>query len=132
MNPAYLSAFTQWALVLPIAMVFGTALFAIAITRRKVTSRETVVAAFTRLWHPLAILIPIAAAVSLVSGAAEMAGSSWLGALPFIPQEIRLTHAGLLWGCRLALALLLAAAVWGARRLKRPLGIAANALRIRR
>jgi putative copper export protein len=119
MNPAYLSAFTQWALVLPVAMVCGTAVFAIAITRHKVLARETVAAAFARLWHPLAILIPIAAAVALVSGAAEMAASTWLGALPLIPQVIRLTHAGFLWGCRLALAFLLAAAVWGGKLLRR-------------
>jgi len=99
-----------WPVLVAQSIIFGTAAFELIFVP---TTRPTGLAIeLTALWRVLATLNLVMAPLAFIEIGAGMAQTSWIDALPLMPEIMRETVAGRFWTLRLVVAAALALAMW--------------------
>jgi copper transport protein len=109
---------TTWPPLVAIALLFGSAVFALA------AATDADARAFAFLWRLLALLLLVASPFELLSATAGVAGTTMRDAVPLVREVLFGTHMGRLWLWRIPLTLALLVAAF------MPLNAAARAISI--
>lgn len=104
-------ALIAWPLLMSEVLIFGTAAFACAVAPdggERVALRH----ALSAVWRGLTLVLLSMSSLALLGVASIMAGTSWRGAIPVVPEVLRATHVGRVWVWRLLVAAALLVAAW--------------------
>jgi putative copper export protein len=93
-------------------LIFGTAMFALALAPDPDSQPYRVVRMLTPMWRVLALQAIFASPLALLVDTANMAGVPLSAALSFVPEVVRQTHLGRVWCWSAPLTVILAIAVW--------------------
>jgi len=105
-------AILAWPVLTAQLVIFGTAVFALSLADDAGGERDRLLASLIGLWRILGLTAILFSPLLFVKVAAGMAGTDWWGALPFVLQVLRQTHAGAVWKWRLPLVILLGVLAW--------------------
>lgn len=101
-----------WPVLTAQLLIFGTAAFALIFAPVTHEGSRPPSDALIALWRALAILNLLMSPLAFMEIASGMAQMSWLQVLPLLPEIMRETVAGRFWIWRLAIAMILALAMW--------------------
>jgi putative copper resistance protein D len=99
-------ALLEWPLVVATVVTFGTAAFVVLSWRDEPDEVSVNAAHLLPIWRVLSVVAVVVSPLVLLDMTAEMAGVSWKGALPLVPEVLTQTHAGRVWEWLLPVTLL--------------------------
>jgi putative copper export protein len=105
-------ALIAWPVLTAQLLIFGTAAFALSLGGDARGQRDQLIATLLGLWRGLGLIVLLISPLLFLEIAAGMAGTDALGALPFVREVLRETHAGCVWEWRLPIAIMLAVGAW--------------------
>jgi hypothetical protein len=99
-------ALLEWPLVVATIVKFGTAAFVVLSWRDEPDEVSVNAAHLLPIWRVLSVVTVVVSPLVLLDMTEEMAGVSWKGALPLVPEVLTETHAGSVWEWALPVTLL--------------------------
>ena len=112
MNHSVFHPLFEWPLLMCETMVFGLAMFAIAVVPASAAERGAARRRSVDVIRCLATGALIWAPIALLHQVAEMAGVSVAQAIPLVPEVLRESHAGHVWMVRIVALAALVAVAW--------------------
>lgn len=115
-SPAWNMALLAWPSLFAVELTLGSATLSLMLgSRNRADSHacETGLGgAMARWWRLLAVVNVLFFLLMLVNTVADMAGVTWVDALPLIGETLRHTHAGRIWKFQLPVGLALLLVTW--------------------
>jgi putative copper resistance protein D len=115
MAPEWSAAVLAWPALIALSIIFGSAVLSLLVRTRSVGSAraaEELAGTLSPWWRLFAIVALVFSPLLLISQVARMAEVSWRGALPFVSDVLRGTHAGLVWEWQIPTAFVLLVVSW--------------------